>query len=311
MSYRKDGKDYYRVTGVIGVKECEATGYNIVHRVKKDLVANAIALPGSLGHWKIEKFLCEVKEYAPPDPITWGSGAEQIIQRWFESGVLQERLTMPSDDCFEGFMCFYNDHFHHTGTELIPSIDPILIERTMFVEDFMGTGMSVAGTADLIARVWLKGNISEDGYFHECNHGECTECTSQWVVTLMDWKYSIRKQSSHPIQLSTYHHMAKITGAFDIASENGSYPINAENWSVLLKKPNNAIGYTRNKYSVDLTDFLDALKIMKAPQFRTFNHRTRRFGLKGRCMFCQYQNHCPDRVNYSSDGVVHVTSEEK
>lgn len=315
MAYRRGGKDYYRVTGVIGGKECEAIAYNIKHGVSKDLVANAITLPGSLGHWKIEKFLREVKDYGPPEPLMWGKGAEDIIKLWQDENVLQERLIMPANECFEGFMQFYRAHEFHNGDERVSGIDPILIEQTMFVEDFMGTGIAVAGTADLIARVWLKGQVEEDGYFHECKHIQPHDplciCTGQWVVTLMDWKYSIKKQSSHPEQLSTYHHMAEVTGQFDIVSENDKYAVNAEVWSVLFKKPNHAIGYALHKYIVDIKPFLDSLEILKCPKFTTLNHRNYSYGLKGRCMFCQYQNHCPDRAGFESDGIVHVDLEEK
>ncbi|MBD3405076.1 MAG: hypothetical protein GF411_02935 [Candidatus Lokiarchaeota archaeon] len=314
MAYRRDGKDYYRVTGVIGGRECEAVAWNIRHGTEKSLVGNAITLPGSLVHWKIEKFLCEAKGYALPPPINWGPSAEKIIKRWEEAGQIQERLIMPANEGFEGFLQFYRSLYYFNDEERVPGLDPILIEQTMFVDDFMGTGMAVAGTADLIGRVWLKGQVADDGYFHECAHhvpnDPLCECKSQWVVTLMDWKYSIRKQASHPEQLSTYHHMAEVTGNFDKASENGKYPINHECWSGLFKRPNNEIGYELYKYPVDTSAFLEALDILKEPKFRTLNHRNFRLGLKGRCMFCAYQNNCPDRVVYDHDGIVHVDLEE-
>jgi len=314
MAYRRGGKDYYRVTGVLSGRECQAIAYNIKHGVGKDLIANAITLPGSLTHWKIEKFLCEVKGYAPPPPISWGSGAEGIIKRWQENDEIQERLIMPANEGFEGFMQFYRSLEFFDGEERRSGLDPILIEQTMFVDDFMGTGMAVAGTADLIARVWLKGQVEKDGYFHECKHIQpndplCT-CTNQWVVTLMDWKYSIKKQGSHPEQLSTYYHMAKVTGKFDIASENGKYPINAEVWSGLFKKPAHAIGYQLLKYKVDVAPFLNALEILENPKFTSLNSRNYSTGLSGRCMFCAYQNHCPEHEVHDSDQIVYVDLEE-
>lgn len=310
MAYRLKGKDYYRVTGVISGRECEAVAWNIKHGTKKSLVANAITLPGSLVHWKIEKFLREVKGYGPPEPLVWGTGGEIIIKRWQDDDEIQERLIMPANIGFEGFMQFYRAHEFNDGDVRRSGIDPILIEQSLFVDDFMGTGISVAGTADLIARVWLKGQVEEDGYFHECKHLQphdpLCKCTGQWVVTLMDWKFSIKKQASHPEQLSTYHHMAEVTGQFDIAGENGKYPVNGEVWSCLFKKPNHAIGYTLHKYEVNVKPFLDALEVLKQPKFRSLNHRNYTYGLKGRCMFCQYQNSCPDRAGFESDGIVHV-----
>jgi hypothetical protein len=312
MAYRWGDKDYYRVTGVISGRECEAVAWNIKAGTKKSLVANAITLPGSLMHWKIEKFLREVKGYGPPEPLVWGSGAEDILKRWQENDQMQERLVMPANEGFEGFLQFYRSLEFNNGEERVSGIDPILIEQTMFVDNFMGTGLAVAGTADLIGRVWLKGVVEGDGYFHECKHVQphdpLCNCSSQWVATLMDWKYSIKKQASHPEQLSTYHHMAEVTGQFEIVTEGGKYPINAEVWSGLFKKPNHAVGYSLYKYEVNINPFLDALNILQCPEFRSLNHRNYTYGLKGRCMFCQYQNNCPDRAGFESDGLVIVES---
>jgi hypothetical protein len=300
--YRYQDEDYFRVTAVVSSKECEAVGYNVKQGTSKDLVVNAVTLPGSLMHWKIEKFLMEVKGRGPSEPIHWSTGALQILEEWEQNGELQERLIMPADEGFQGFLQFYRDpkysYINESG-ERVPGIDPILIEHNMFVQNFASTGFRVAGTTDLIARVWLKGRVEPDGYFHVCKHyrGDdplCT-CTHQWVVTVMDWKYSIMKQASHPEQLSAYHYMATVTGAFQIASENGNFPINYENWSGLFKKPNHAIGYDLWTYPQDLSGFLSALEIMRDPKPRTLNHRNFTYGLKGRCMFCAYQNNCPDR----------------
>lgn len=315
MAYRLNGKDYYRVTGVISGRECEAVAWNIRHGTQEGLVANAVTLPGSLMHWKVEKFLREAKGLGPPEPLTWGAGADEIIQRWQENDEIQERLIMPANEGFEGFLQFYRSMEFHDGEQRRSGIDPILIEQTMFVDDFMGTGMAVAGTADLIARVWLRGTVEEDGYFHECTHLQNThdplcQCNNQWVVTLMDWKYSIKKQKSHPEQLSTYHHMAEVTGQFEIASENGRFPVNHQVWSGLFKQPNHAIGYALHKYNTDVRPFLDSLEILQRPKFRSLNHRNYSYGLKGRCMFCQYQNNCPDRAGFQSDGIVHVEVRE-
>lgn len=311
--YRYEEQDYFRVTAVLSSKECEAVGYNVVHKVGTDLVTNAVTIPGILMHWKNEKFLREVKERAPPEPIRWNKGSLEILEGWEQNSELQERLVMPADEGFQGFLQFYRDpkfSYIDDNGERKSGINPILIEHNMFVENFSGTGFRIAGTADLIARVWLKGNIEADGYFHTCKHfsGDdplCT-CNQQWVVTLMDWKYSIMKQASHDEQLSAYHYMARVTGALDIASENGKYPINYENWSLLFKKPNHQIGYTLNSYPQDLSGFLSALEIMQDPRFRSLNHRNFTYGLKGRCMFCAYQNNCPDRRKIDEDQTVYV-----
>lgn len=309
--YRYDGDDYFRVTTIPSTKECEAVGYNVKHKVSTDLVKNAVTLPGTLMHWKNEKFLREVKGRAPPQTIRWDKGSLKILDEWEQNSVLQERLIMPANEGFEGFMQFYRSlEYVDDNGERKSGLDPILIEHNMFVENFANTGFRVAGTADLIARVWLKGKIEVDGYFHGCKHfsGDdplCT-CKSQWVVTLMDWKYSIMKQASHAEQLSAYHYMAVVTGAFDIASENGQFPTNYENWSCLFKKPNHQIGYALNSYPQDLSGFLSGLEIMRDPKFRSLNHRNFTYGLKGRCMFCAYQNNCPDRYSIDEDQTVHV-----
>jgi hypothetical protein len=264
-------------------------------------------------HWKIEKFLREVKGRAPPQPIRWNKGSLQILEEWENNSELQERLIMPADEGFQGFLQFFRDperSYIDGNDERQPGVDPILIEHNMFVENFANTGYRVAGTADLIARVWLKGKMEADGYFHGCKHfsGDdplCT-CKQQWVVTLMDWKYSIMKQASHSEQLSAYHYMAGVTGGFDIASENGRFPLNYENWSCLFKKPNHVIGHALNTCPQDLTPFLSALEIMQDPKPRSLNHRNFTYGLKGRCMFCAYQNNCPDRRSTSEDQTVYV-----
>ncbi|RLI54363.1 MAG: hypothetical protein DRP09_13265 [Candidatus Thorarchaeota archaeon] len=312
MAYERDGKSYYRVTGVLSGLECEAVAWNIRNKTSTNLVANAVTLPGSLMHWKIEKFLSEVKGYEPPPPIEWGHGSEKIIKRWNDEGTIQERLVMPANEGFEGFLQFFRSFEYNDGERRHNGIDPIFIEKTMFVDDFMGTGMAVAGTVDLIARVRLKGKVEEDGLFHECKHIQphdpLCDCKYHWVVTIMDWKYSIRKQASHPEQLSTYRYMAEVTGVLNDATEYGRYPLNHENWSVLFKKPNHGIGYELFKYQYNINPFLEALDILKNPRFTTLNHRNYTKNLKGRCMFCQYQNHCPDRAGFDSDGVVHVDS---
>ncbi len=312
--YRYRNRDYFRTTGVLSSKECQAVGYNIKNKVKKDLVTNAITIPGTLMHWKNEKFLREVKDLAPPEPTHWSKGAQEILDQWTKDGEIQERLIMPANQGFDGFMMFWKK-YHHINEEGIevPSIDPVLIEHTMYVDNFANTGMAVAGTADLIARVWLKGEIEEDGYFHECKHhipyDPLCKCTHMWVVTLMDWKFSIRKQPSHPEQLSAYHYKAMVTGAFDIVSEDGKFPINHENWSLLFKRPNNVVGFTLNRYSQDIKPFLSALKIMEDPKFTSLNSRNYTFGLKGRCLFCSYQNNCPDRRTNDQDQTVYVLEE--
>ncbi len=316
--YRFNDKDYFRVTGVVSSKECEQVGHNIKNKVSKDLVTNAVTIPGSLMHWKNEKFLCEYKEYAPPSPIRWSKGANKILKSWEEAGEIQERLVMPANQGFEGFLQFWNKHHYEDENGVrISGIDPIMIEKSMFVENFANTGFAVAGTCDLIARVRLKGKIEEDGYFHECKHHRphdpLCECSIQWVVTLMDWKYSIQKQPSHPEQLAAYHHMGGVTGAFDIVSENGRFPINHENWSCLFKKPNNVVGFTIHKYpqAKYLPAFLLALEIMRDPKPRSLNHRNYTYGLKGRCMFCAYQNNCRDRETSNEDQTVYVLEEDK
>ena len=311
--YRYNEEDYFRVTAVLSAKECEAVGYNVKNKVSDNLVTNAVTIPGTLMHWKIEKFLFEVKGRGPPEPIRWSKGALEILEEWERNNVLHERLIMPADEGFQGFLQFYrNPEFSYIDDSGVrqPGIDPILIEHNMFVENFSGTGFRVAGTGDLIARVWLKGKMEHDGYFHSCKHFKgddplCT-CTHQWVVTVMDWKYSVMRQASHNEQLSAYHYMARVTGAFDMATENGKYPINYENWSGLFKKPNHVIGYEVNKYPQDLAHFLSALEIMRDPKPRTLNHRNETYGLKGRCMFCAYQNNCPDRRSTSMDQTVYV-----
>lgn len=307
--YKINNREFYRVTSILGGLECEAVAWNVRYGKGEELLANSVTLPGSLMHWKIEKFMREKAGLGPPEPLTWGPGTEDIYRKWCEEGVEQERLIMPANEGFDGFLQFFKsmewvdeDGVRHDG------IIPVLIEQTMFVDDFHGTGIPVAGTADLIARVRLKGKVGEDGYFHECTHIQpfdpLCDCTYQWVVTVMDWKYSVNKQSSHAEQLSAYHYMAKVTGQFDIATENGKYPINFENWSVLFKRPNHAVGYTLYKYPYDIKPFLYALEILKHPRFISLSHRNFKTGLHGRCMFCPYANNCPERVVYSSDEVV-------
>ena len=318
-----DGKLFYRTTEVTSAPDCEARSYNVVHNVEKSLITNAVTMPGTAMHWRIEKFLRKEKGYAPPSPIVWSEGDKTIQERWYNEGVIRERLTIPVQEGFEGFMQFYRSlEFVDDDGERQSGLDPIFLERRLWTEDFEGTGLAIAGTVDLIARVWLKGTIEHDGYFHECKHigqyASC-QCEYQWTVTVADWKYSIQKQASHPEQMSSYHWKAandgvpdkRIPSTFDLATNNGEFPINYENWSVLLKKPNNRIGYTLHKYPQDTTAFLRACKIIMNPKFRTLSHRTMSYGLKGVCMFCQYPNNCPDRATTTESTLVPLRLEER
>jgi len=315
-----DGKLFFRVTEVASAPDCEARAYNVVHRVEKDLITNAITMPGIAMHWRIEKFLSKEKGYVPPPAIEWSDGDKEIQERWHNDGSLRERLTMPVQEGFEGFMQFYRSlEFINEKGERQSGIDPVFLERRLWTEDFAGTGLAIAGTVDLIARIWLKGDIEDDGYFHECKHlkpyDTMCKCKHQWVVTVADWKYSVQKQKSHPEQMSAYHWNGMNDGdlekgvpsTFDMATDNGKFPINYENWSVLLKRPSNHIGFTIHKYPQDITAFLKACEIIKNPKFTSFSHRTSSYGLKMICTFCQYHGkHCPDGAVVSGDPTVHI-----
>lgn len=308
MSYEIDGKKYYRVTSVISGKECEAIAYNIRHEVSKDIVINAVTLPGTLMHYKNERYLREMKGLGPPEDLVWNDGENKILDLWEKNDQIEERLYMPANEGFEGFLQFIHSlEYASSSGERIPGIDPVFIEKRLHTDDFAGSGMSVAGTVDLIARVWLKGTVNQN-YFYECKHHRENDpncqCGWMWVVTVMDWKYSIKKQASHREQMSAYHYMALKSGVVDIATENGRFPINHENWSILFKQPGHKIGYTIFKYEQDISGFLEACKILKSPKFRSLNHRNFTYGLKGRCMFCAYQNACPDRQTVTESQIV-------
>jgi hypothetical protein len=307
MPYRRDGKNYYRVTEVLSSLECENIAYQIKHGdPKRPRESHAVVIPGTFLHYRIAKFLCEEADIEPPPVPVFNDGLQKIIDTWRDNGSIDEKLHIPVKEGFENFLHFWNAY----------DLTPVAIEQTMFHSfEYGGKHYDLGGTVDLVARVKLKGTLFRDGkhlLFDRCKHVDPDPlCQCEWheVVTVMDWKFSLRPHKNHPIQLSIYRWMAEELGLMERWTHDYKYPANAENWSVLLKTRNGNVDHQLWKYQQDTEDFFEGCRILDNPRPRTINARTGHEGVKMRCSFCAERWNCPDigvwtpKINYD-DAVV-------
>lgn len=310
--YTEDGKEYRRVSEWLSARTCEYKEW--LHQngdPTRPQETHAVVIPGTFGHDRIAKWICHTHDMEPPDPLKMNDGFRSIIRKWRKDGVIKQKLYDPVQDCFENFKQFWNAY----------EIEPVFVEKSMFYEfEYNGKTRRLAGTADLIARVKLKGTVDEDNMFHECNHVDTDpmcECEWHWVVTYIDWKYSKTPRNDHKVQLSVYHLMGDETGITRIASQNGKYPVNAENWSVLLKSSfKHDKGYQHYRYEQDTGVFFEAAPILDDPQPITLNHKTGNIGVGMKCSFCADRLSCQDvgiwtpKGKYSASGAVDLRKEE-
>lgn len=292
MPYRRKGKSYFRVTEVLASLECENIAYQIKKGdPKRPRESHAVVIPGTFLHYRIAKLLCEMKGVEPPSAPVLNDGLKKIMEAWRESDSIDEKLHIPVQ---EGLL-----NFHHFWDAY--DIKPVAIEQTMFYEfDHLGKHYDLGGTVDLVGRVRLKGTTFTDGdrvLFSRCNHVTPDPmCQCEWhdVITVMDWKYSLRPHKNHSIQLSVYRWMAEQLGLIEDWTHDYKYPANADNWSVLLKTRNGQVDHNLWKYQQDTEDFFEGCRILDDPRPRTINARTGHEGVKMRCSFCAERWNCPD-----------------
>lgn len=293
--YHEPDGIYDRVSEWINGDECEETAFHLKKgNPKRPRVTNAVVIPGTFLHHRIAIHMTEMLGLPKPNPPRLNEGFQKIMAGWRKQKRMREKLWDPVRTGLEHFLKFLADH----------KIRPIFIEKKLKHTFFIGKQQhKLAGTVDLIALVWLKGFITtEDNIFHGCNHSSrdpTCQCAEMWVVTIMDWKSSTNPHRNHPMQLSVYRWISDETGVLEIASEYGRYPVNEENWSVLLdaqdrkKDPYNLVKYKQES----LTDFFAIGPIMADPQQRPRNRRTGHEGGKMRCFFC------PEKIVCSENGI--------
>ena len=235
--YYRKGKNYYRVTEVLSALECENIAYQAKHGdPKRPRESHAVVIPGTFLHYRIERYLCEQADLAPPSVPVLNDGLKKIMEGWRENDSIDEKLHIPVKEGLLNFQHFWNAY----------DITPIAIEQRLFYEfDYQGKNYDLGGTVDLVGRVRLKGIVIVDTgsgkqTFDRCKHTDPDPlCQCDWhdVITMMDWKFSLRPHKNHSIQLSTYMWMADKLGLVKEWSMDYKYPINNEIWSVLLKFP--------------------------------------------------------------------------
>jgi len=290
--YRRKGKNYYRVTEVLSALECENLAYQAKKGdPKRPRESHAVVIPGTFLHYRIARWLCEEADIEPPPVPVLNDGLKKIMEGWRKNGSIHEKLHIPVKEGFMNFMHFWNAY----------DIKPVSIEQTMFYEfDHNGKHYDLGGTVDLVGKVLLKGHafMMEDQYlFDRCKHvspDPMCVCKLHEVITVMDWKFSLRPHKNHPIQLSTYRWMAENLGLMEKWTHGYQIPANIENWSVLLKTRNGEIAHQCWKYQQDMEDFFEGCRILDDPRPRTINARTGHEGVKMRCSFCAERWNCPD-----------------
>lgn len=289
VPYYHDDETYDRVSEWLNSLECEQTAYLLKHaEPKRPRETHAVVIVGTFGHHKIHANLNEKVGLAKPAPIRLNAGFKKILNDWREKEIYNQRLVIPLREMMANFEHFWNAY----------DITPIFIEKRLFHKfKLNGKQYKLAGTVDLIARVKLKGTVSEDNEFKKCIHvlgDPMCQCEVHDVVTLIDWKFSLRPHKNHPIQLSAYRWMAKETEVLEQATQNGKYPLNSENWSVLLKNKGGMPEHQLYKYGQDFGDFFEAAHIMDDPRPLPYSIRTGVMGFKMRCGFCADRISCTD-----------------
>ncbi len=290
--YRRKGKNYYRVTEVLSALECENLAYQAKHGdPKRPRESHAVVIPGTFLHYKIAKYLTELVDGVPQSVPVLNDGLSKIMKGWRDNDSIDEKLHIPVKEGFLNFMHFWNAY----------DMKPVSIEQSMFYEfEHQGKSYDLGGTVDLVAKVRLKGTTFTNDdrlLFDRCKHVTPDPlCQCEWhdVITMMDWKFSLRPHANHPIQLSTYMWMAESLGFMKRWTKNYKYPANNEIWSVLLKTRNGEVAHQLWKYQQDMADFFEGCRILDDPRPRTINARTGHEGVKMRCSFCAERWNCPD-----------------
>lgn len=289
VPYHYGDETYDRVSEWLNSLECEQTAHLLKHGdPKRPRETHAVVIVGTFGHHNIDAYIRKKMGIEKPRPLRLNVGFKHILKNWREKGIYQQRLVIPLQQMMANF-----DHFWNTY-----DITPIFVEKRLFHKfKLNGKQYKLAGTVDLIARIKLKGTVSEDNEFKQCIHvlgDPMCQCEVHDVVTLIDWKFSLRPHKNHPIQLSTYRWMAKETKVLEQATQHGKYPLNAENWSVLLKNKSGMPEHQLHKYKQDMGDFFEAAPIMDDPRPLPYSTRTGSMGFKMRCGFCADRISCTD-----------------
>lgn len=274
----------------LGSLECENIGFQVVKGdPKRSRVANAVIIPGIYGHYRIAREIADIQGLERPRRPRPNAGVKKIIDEWRAQGIIDEMLYQPVKSCLRNWKKFWNKY----------EITPLRVEETMFwIVPIDGEDFRIGGTADFIGRVKLKGDLDAEGLFHRCMHGDgdplCT-CEEMEVVTFVDWKYSKSAQDSHSIQLAAYRIGSRRSGLDDIVTQNGKYPLNYHNWSLLLKTPlNKPPGYDLKEYPYNaIGNFFLGCRLLLDPKPISRTYRTGSMTVKFFCTFCAEKLNCP------------------
>ena len=270
--------------------ECENIGYQVVHGdPKRPRIANAVTIPGTYGHYRIAREIAEIQGLELPPRPKQNAGVKKIIDTWREQGVVDEMLYQHVKSCLRNWKKFWSDY----------EITPLRVEETMFwTVPIDGEDFRLGGTIDCIGRVKMEGTLDNEGFFHRCMHGAgdpmCT-CEPMEVVTFMDWKYSVAPQDSHPMQLAVYRIGSRRSGLDKIITQNGKYPLNYHNWSLLLRsKIGKPPSYKLKEYPYDMIgNFFLGCRLLLDPKPITRTFRTGSMTVKFFCTFCAEKLNCP------------------
>lgn len=290
MPYYRDGKKSYRVSEPLSSLECENIGFQVVRGdPKRPRVANAVTIPGTFGHYRIAREIADIQGLERPKRPQQNDGVKKIIKDWRAQGSIKEMLYDHVQSMLRNWKKFWNDY----------EITPLRVEETMFWEVLIdGKTFPLAGTVDLIARVKLKGTVDDEAFFHRCMHGvgdPLCVCEEMEAVTMMDWKYSVAPQDSHPMQMAAYRIGSRRSGLDKITSHNFTYPMNYHNWSLLFRTPmNKPPDYKLKEYPYDMIgNFFLGCRLLLNPKPIPRTFRTGSLTVKFFCTFCAEKLNCP------------------
>lgn len=287
MPYIEDGIVYDRVTEMLGVVECEEKGYHTRtineeirtgKRKTMDVMITFDTLKGTLVHYRIDDFLCDMIEL-PRTVHTFRAEEEQLLFQIESDPLLKKEMDTKIARAYKNFIDFWS-HFNPIPLAVEQSLRRTYVYKDQKTgkEELRGLG----GTVDLICLI-------EEGKLDESKRR--TPRSRDLKIIVLDWKSGSSHFATHKTQLSTYYWMAskdilpKFLKSHDYYTWKGAPQV----MDVYL----GGSKYKTMSFDVNERLFFSTLEKYNTAELIPFNTLTGRLATcLMQCLYCNHRSRC-------------------